>query len=264
MITANDFKLSKKTFKPLWGMESLPEPVKAFFILNNMELIKITENNGKKAVDARELHNFLCIDTPFSKWIKRMLDYGFEENIDWTKMSIDNQAFSDTIVLSLDCAKEISMIQRSDKGKQARKYFIACEKKLIEATHHKLPQTFSEALQLAADQAKKIELQQCEIKELKPKGEFYDAVTGSTDTVDMASVAKVLNIKGIGRNKLFEILRDKSILMKNNQPYQHFIDRGYFRTIESEYQKPDGSIHISIKTVVFQKGVDFIRKNITE
>jgi phage antirepressor YoqD-like protein len=65
---------------------------------------------------------------------------------------------------------------------------------------------------------------------------------------------------GVGRNKLFEILRDKGIFDRHNIPYQTYIDRGYFRTIESTYNKPDGSSCINIKTVVFQKGLDFIRK----
>ena len=92
------------------------------------ELIKITEKDGKKAVSARELYNFLEVETPFNKWIKRMLAYGFNENVDWTKMSSENQLIE--YVLSLDCAKEISMLQRTEKGKQARMYFIECEKQL--------------------------------------------------------------------------------------------------------------------------------------
>ena len=92
--------------------------------------------------------------------------------------------------------------------------------------------------------------------------EFYDDVTGSKDTIDMKEVAKILNIKGIGRNKLFEILRNKHILDRNNQPYQKYVDAGYFRIIESRFNLPDGEIKISLKTVVFQKGLDFIRNNI--
>jgi anti-repressor protein len=96
-----------------------------------MELIKVIEKEGQKAVDARALYDFLEVNTPFSKWIQRMLEYGFVENIDWTKMSSDNQSFMYDYVLTLDCAKEISMIQRSEKGKQARLYFIEMEKKAI-------------------------------------------------------------------------------------------------------------------------------------
>lgn len=98
-----------------------------------------------------------------------------------------------------------------------------------------------------------------QLQEQAPKVEFFDDVTGSDDTIDMKEVAKLLNM-GIGRNKLFELLRDKKILDGNNQPYQKYVDAGYFRIIESKYTMPTGEIKISLKTVVFQKGVDFIRK----
>lgn len=95
--------------------------------------------------------------------------------------------------------------------------------------------------------------------EMKPKAEFSDAVMGSSDAIDMRKAATTLNM-GIGRNKLFELLREKGVLDRHNIPYQTYIDRGYFRTIESTYNKPDGSSCINIKTVIFQKGLDFIRK----
>ena len=93
-----------------------------------------------------------------------------------------------------------------------------------------------------------------------PKIAFHDAVTGSKDTIDIGEAAKVLAIPGLGRNKLFDVLRIKGVLMLNNQPYQKYVDAGYFRTIESIYTKPDGSTHINIKTVVYQRGLDFIRR----
>lgn len=99
-----------------------------------------------------------------------------------------------------------------------------------------------------------------EKKVLEPKAQFYDQVTNSKDAIDIGSASKVLNISQLGRNKLFELLRSNKILMPNNQPYQKYIDLGYFRTIEQKYTKPDGSTHISIKTVVYQKGLDYIRK----
>lgn len=123
----------------------------------------------------------------------------------------------------------------------------------------KIPQTFSEALLLASKQAEQIEYQNKLLLEQKPKVDFFEAVTGSKDTIDMGSVAKVLN-KKIGRNKLFDFLRENSVLMSNNVPYQKFCDCGYFRVIESKYTKPDGSTHIGLKTLVYQKGVNYINK----
>lgn len=98
---------------------------------------------------------------------------------------------------------------------------------------------------------------------MKPKEEFYDTVTGSPDTIDMRQVATTLNIKGVGRNKMFDILRIKGILDRKNIPYQTYVDRGYFRTVESSYTKGD-IVCLNIKTVVFQKGVDFIKKVILD
>ena len=122
-----------------------------------------------------------------------------------------------------------------------------------------IPQTLSEALYLAANQAKQIEEQSKQLEEQKPKVEFFDQVTDSKDAVDMALCAKVLNM-GIGRNRLFDFLRSRNILDRHNIPYQNFIDLGYFRTIEQKYTKADGTNCINIKTVVYQKGMDYIRK----
>jgi phage antirepressor YoqD-like protein len=107
---------------------------------------------------------------------------------------------------------------------------------------------------------RKIEQLQKQLADAQPKIAFHDAVTGSKDTIDIGEAAKVLAIPGLGRNKLFERLRNEGILMQNNQPYQKYVDAGYFRTIESSYTTPDGSTHVSIKTVVYQRGLNFIRK----
>lgn len=98
------------------------------------------------------------------------------------------------------------------------------------------------------------------IEEMKPKVEFFDTVADSKAAVAIGDVAKVIGIKGCGRNKLFELLREKKVLMQNNQPYQKYIDSGYFRVIEQKYTKPDGETVITFKTLVYQKGVDYIRK----
>ena len=127
---------------------------------------------------------------------------------------------------------------------------------------YQLPQTFSEALQLAADQAKEIERLEAENKMLEPKGIFYDTVTQSDATTSMADVAKILDM-GVGRNKLFSILKDRKILQPDNKPYQKYIDAGYFKLVEEKYNKGDG-IGIYCKTVAKQKGIDFIRKILLE
>mgnify|MGYP002520560307 CR=1 FL=1 len=99
-----------------------------------------------------------------------------------------------------------------------------------------------------------------ENERMKPKEEFFDAVTDSKDAIDMGQVAKVLNYPKIGRNKLFEILRNNGVLQQNNQPYQKYIDCGYFRVVEQKFEARPGEIRINIKTLVFQKGIYYIRK----
>ena len=79
--------------------------------------------------------------------------------------------------------------------------------------------------------------------------------------IDIKAAANTLHFKNIGRNKLFEILRNAKILMWNNLPYQKYVDCGYFRTIEQKYTTHDG-VKISIKTLVYQKGMDFIRRTL--
>ncbi len=105
-------------------------------------------------------------------------------------------------------------------------------------------------------------LLEAKIEQDKPKVEFFDQVANSKDAIEIGQAAKVLNV-GIGRNRLFEILRDKGILMANNIPYQKYIDAGYFRTIEQKFVKPDGITCINIKTLVYQKGLAYIRKLVT-
>ena len=105
-----------------------------------MELIKIIEREGRQLVSGRELHEFLEIRTKYKDWFRRMVEYGFEEEIDFIrvaqKRATNNLKNPVTTVIdhaiSIDMAKEISMIQRTEKGKAARQYFINCEKKLKE------------------------------------------------------------------------------------------------------------------------------------
>ena len=125
---------------------------------------------------------------------------------------------------------------------------------------------FSNPAEAARAWAKEYEEKQkalAQVTEMKPKAEFYDDVTGSTDTIDIGSVAKVLNISNMGRNKLFAFLRENKILNRRNEPYQEYVDKGYFRQIETSWEHI-GTTHINLKTVVFQKGLDFIRQTIAK
>lgn len=123
---------------------------------------------------------------------------------------------------------------------------------------YNLPQTYAEALRALADKAEEAERLAIENKEMKPKADFFDAVADSKTALPMDQVAKVLDM-GIGRNKLFEFLRQRNVLQSNNIPYQRYVDAGWFRTIEQHYQKGYEPC-INTKTLVYQKGVDGIRK----
>ena len=224
------------------------------------KLIKITQKDGEQAVSARELYDFIGYDkSQWSRWYQtNIINNKFAvENIDYQTLdTMSNGNMTKDFAITISFAKEICMMARTDKGKEARLYFIECEKML--RTKFDIPKTYADALQLAANQAKQIEEQNKLIEEQKPKADFYDAVTGSKDAVDMKECAKILNM-GIGRNRLFEFLRSRSILDRKNLPYQIFIDRGYFRTVETSYTKSDGTNCINIKTVVYQKGMEYIR-----
>lgn len=124
---------------------------------------------------------------------------------------------------------------------------------------YNLPRTYAEALRALADKAEEAERLAIENKEMKPKAEFFDAVADSKTAFSMNDVAKVLDVKGYGRNKLFEFLRDNGILDAHNVPYQRYVDRGWFRVIEQHFQK-NGEPVVTTKTLVYQKGVDGIRK----
>ena len=102
-----------------------------------------------------------------------------------------------------------------------------------------------------------------QIEEMKPKADFFDAVADSKTAISMNEVAKVLNIKGYGRNNLFEFLRNSKVLDRWNVPYQKYVDNGWFRVIEQHYQK-NGEPIVTTKTLVYQKGVDGIRKLIMQ
>ena len=132
------------------------------------ELIKITEKEGQQLVSARELHEFLEIGQDFTSWMKRMIEYGFEEGKDFTLILVKSTGGrpSQDYAITIDMAKEISMIQRSEKGKQARRYFIQCEKKLKEVAQDQYKE-LSPELKAIFTLDKKQQAIEEEVKDLK-------------------------------------------------------------------------------------------------
>lgn len=219
------------------------------------ELLKVNYEADRITLSARELHKFLELSERFSNWFERMKQYGFVENQDYLGRKVFNTLAKQELQdyeITLDMAKEISMIQRNEKGKQARQYFIEIEKQW-----NSPERVIARGL---IESQKIIENLNQQIVEMRPKAEFFDQVASSKTAIQMSEVAKVLNYPNFGRNRLFEFLRNKKVLMANNIPYQKYVDCGYFRVIEQKYTKPNGDTAINIKTLVYQKGINFIKK----
>ena len=157
-----------------------------------------------------------------------------------------------------------AVILRSDKP-NARKFRKWVTSEVLPSIRkygtYCLPRTYKEALAQLLIEVDKNEKLELENKEMKPKADFFDAVADSKTAISMNEVAKVLNIKGYGRNNLFEFLRENKVLDRWNVPYQRYVDNGWFRVIEQHYQK-NGEPIVTTKTLVYQKGVDGIRKMI--
>lgn len=217
-------------------------------------------NLADQTVSARELHKVLGIEKRFSAWFESN-SQNFIEGEDFRGVYLkvqSNQYGGEQEVrdyeCSIDMAKHICLMSRTEKGKQCRQYLIDLEK-----AWNTPEQVMARALKVA-DQT--ITSLNDKIAQLAPKAEFFDAVAGSKDAITMGEAAKVLDL-GIGRNELFEFLRRKKVLQSDNIPYQKYIDAGYFRTIEQKYTVND-SVRINIKTLVYQRGLDFIRRKWNE
>lgn len=228
------------------------------------ELIKIAEYNGKNVVSARNIYNFLDIKTDFTDWCKRMFEYGFEENSDYViLLKYEDKPISKSnpidYALTIDTAKEISMLQRTEKGKKARRYFLDCEKILKQKL---LP---SYQIENPVERAKKwiqeqerVALLEKQLKHNEVKINFIDRVIASEDMIDIGQCAKVLELP-FGRNTLFKELREKGIFFKNkNEPKQAFIERGYFKLKEAFIEtNTHGTISV-IKVLVTQRGLGYL------
>ena len=190
------------------------------------ELIPIQDNDGAQAVMGRDLHKFLEVKTPYDKWMPRMVEYGFIAGQDFsTKMSETSPAGgrprADHIV-SLDMAKEISMIQRSEKGKQARQYFIECERRAKEPAQLSPEELMARAIKVADNTIKELE---AKTRELEPAAKSWTYLAAPGGDYSVAGAAKTLsrdpNIS-IGRNKLFDFMREQRWIFRTAGKRAHW------------------------------------------
>lgn len=204
------------------------------------EIIKVNYETEEPTVLARDLHKALEISSRFSRWFDTNKDL-FTEGEDYNKCTsstvVNNGAVRELedYKISVLMAKHLALMSRTEKGKIIRNYLIDLEK-----AWNTPEQVMARALKLADKTIKNLELT---IEEQRPLVDFASKVSDSSNLIDMGKMAKLLKDEhiNIGRNRLFEWLRRKEILMKNNMPYQRYIDGGYFQVKESVYETPYGS-----------------------
>lgn len=222
------------------------------------EIIPINYNSDRPTVSARELHQFLEIATPFDKWFPRMCEYGFTSGKDFSTFLSESTGGrpAQDAQLTVPMAKEISMIQRNERGKQARQYFIA-----VEESWNSPEQVMARALKLA-DQ--KIHHLSAKIEQDKPKVLFADSVATAKTSILIGELAKIIRQNGyeIGEKRLFEWLRNNGYLIKrfgtdHNAPTQRAVELGLFEVKETSITHSDGHVTVSKTTKVTGKGQQY-------
>ncbi|RDY20427.1 phage antirepressor KilAC domain-containing protein [Criibacterium bergeronii] len=242
------------------------------------ELIKVdTNEKGEVIVSGRELHKFLELGTDYKKWFDRMIEYGFTESVDFATVSqkclIANGGYQEKIdhAIKLDMAKELAMIQRNEKGKQARQYFISVEKEF-----NSPEKIMARALRIADETIAKlttsIKTKDEQLQLQKPKVLFAETVETSESSILVGELSKYLKQKGvdIGQNRLFGWLRDNGYLIKQkgenyNLPTQYSMDLGVMEVKKRTINNPDGSIRTTSTPKVTGKGqIYFVNKFLSE
>ena len=181
----------------------------------------------------------------------------FKENVDFlgVRQSVEGNQII-TYIASLDTAKHLCMLARTQQAHQIREYFIECEKKFSQNSQYKIPQTYAEALLEAGRLALENEKLLAQAKEDAPKVKCFNELMDSKNAIDFMQFSKVI---GIGRTTLFQKCRELGILMQDNIPFQRFIDNEYFRVIEATYTQ--GDIRKSYtKTMILPKGQAYLTK----
>ena len=229
------------------------------------ELIKVTYDNDRPAVSARDLHDFLEVGARYNDWFPRMCEYGFTEGEDYYSFlsnrvdGLSGKPRQDA-VLTIDMAKEICMIQRNEKGKQARQYFLQIEK-----DWNSPEKVMARALQIAETKLKTLETK---VAADAPKVLFADAVSASRTSILVGELAKILKQNGveIGPHRLFAWLRENGYLIRRNgsdfnTPTQRSMELGLFTVKETAITRSDGAVTVSKTPKVTGKGQQyFIQK----
>lgn len=227
------------------------------------QLIKVTVKNDQQLVSARELYKGLGIKRRFSAWWEQNSN-GFEENSDFTSVLISTEVQNNGGVqarelqdyaLTIDMAKQLCLLSRTEKGKQYRKYLIEIERKWND------PQEIvKRGYAILQNENTRLKLKNAQ---MKPKALFADAVATSKSDILIGQLAKILRQNGydIGQNRLFKWLREHHYLCskgaKYNQPTQRAMDLGLFRIKERTINNPDGSTRITVTTLVTGKGQQY-------
>lgn len=227
------------------------------------EIIKVTlDDEHDPIVSGRQLHEALGVNSNYTTWFDRMTEYGFVENQDYVLLSnFGNQTGRGghnkvDHAIKLDMAKEIAMIQRTDRGKEVRQYFIQIEKDFNS------PEKIMARALLLAD--KKIQKLETQIETDKPKVLFADAVSASHTSILVGELAKLISQNGykIGANRLFAWMRENGYLIKRkgsdwNMPTQRSMEMGLFEIKETNIQHPDGHVTITKTSKVTGKGQQY-------
>lgn len=229
------------------------------------ELIKVTYDNDRPAVSARDLHDFLEVGARYNDWFPRMCEYGFTEGEDYYSFlsnrvdGLSGKPRQDAVI-TIDMAKEICMIQRNEKGKQARQYFLQIEK-----DWNSPEKVMARALQIAETKLKALETK---VAADAPKVLFADAVSASRTSILVGELAKILKQNGveIGPHRLFAWLRENGYLIRRNgsdfnMPTQRSMELGLFTVKETAITRSDGAVTVSKTPKVTGKGQQyFIQK----
>lgn len=207
--------------------------------LNTIEF----DGSEQQTVNARELHEFLENGDKFATWIvDRINQFGFLENQDFVTFSENSEKGRPRkeYALSLDMAKELCMVERNEKGKQARQYFIECERvaKQKLTAQPALP-SYSEALRQLADQIDHNKELQEKIEQDKPKVEYCDQIVADNGSMTITKAAKVI---GYPPRKFKDYIRQIGWLYANaDTPMQHVITCGYMVLRYAHWTDNDGN-----------------------